>query len=85
MKRLRLIKPWRLRAVRQRVNISFGELEYLRSISRPAPDRIVVQNNLPRNVFNASKVHVTRLTDTENHNQAPHSDVIFVCSNRNIR
>jgi hypothetical protein len=82
MKMLRLIKPWRLRAVRLRLGddrdpggpaqalpCSFGPVSMLEEAAMPGHP-----NNSPRGSYHNSSVP----THT---NRAPHSSVIFVTSN----
>ena len=86
MKKLRLIKPWRLRALRQRVdNTDNNTPEDRMGIHCNAPGGKVVKNLASRNILDPSSLYFIAKVCFENHNRAPHSDVIFVCLNRNIR
>lgn len=86
MKKLRLIKPWRLRAVRQRVhNEEHATGFFSNNLPASAPRSEEAPLVILRNTFIPNLVRFTPHHTSENRHHAPVSDAIFVCSNRQIR
>jgi hypothetical protein len=88
MKRLRLIKPWRLRAVRQRLQNdvrSSGEGQ-ARVITGRGPSSQLEYINISSNCFNNSRICFNRDGRSDDRKIAPVSDAIFVLgNNRNVQ
>ena len=84
MKRLRLLKPWRLRAVRQRLNGGrectsvFDE----RKMPSAAPSSDEALKIIRANCFTTSRIYYNIDGRSENRQYAPASNVIFATVNK---
>ncbi len=88
MKKLRLIKPWRLKAVRQRLESEriHGEESQARAITCCGPETEPESMNVAYNWLTNSRICPNRDGRSENRAKAPVSDAIFVlANNRNKR
>lgn len=84
MKKLRLIKPWRLKTVRQRLEseISAERDFHERAITCCGPQSQHEYINVSSNWLSNSRIYVAHDGRSVNRGHAPFSDVIFVLSNK---